>query len=121
MAEQNEMSARTTQVDQLLSKKNYTEALVLCLQPLPGGGKSEEIKEANTVLIEKITTAASDADLAKAVNALSLEACDQLMKYVYKLMGRAKNCASMLKIHAQLVEKAGVGSIVRTLTDRRQV
>lgn len=44
MAEENEMSTRTAQVDQHLSKKNYTEALVLCLQALPGGGKSEEIK-----------------------------------------------------------------------------
>jgi len=64
---------------------------------------------------------APDAELTKAVGALSLEACDQLMKIVYKLMGRSKNCATMLKLHAELVEKAGVGSIVRTLTDRRQV
>lgn len=64
---------------------------------------------------------APDSELTKAVGALSLDACDQLMKIVYKLMGRCKNCATMLKVHAQLVDKAGVGSIVRAITDRRQV
>ncbi len=52
---------------------------------------------------------------------LDLETCDVLMKYVYKLMAKTSNCATMLKIHAQLVEKAGLGSIVRVMTDRKQV
>ena len=29
------------------------------------------------------------------------------MKYVYKMMAKSSNCAIMLKVHAQLVEKAG--------------
>ena len=29
------------------------------------------------------------------------------MKYIYKMMGKSSNCAIMLKIHAQIVEKAG--------------
>jgi hypothetical protein len=63
----------------------------------------------------------SDAETAKVVSGLTLDACDQLMKCVYKLMARCKNSATMLKVHAQLVEKGGVGSIVRAITDRRQV
>ena len=55
------------------------------------------------------------------LRSLDLEACDVLMKYVYKLMANQSNCALMLKLHAQLVEKAGLGSIVRVMTDRKQV
>lgn len=126
-------------MERFLQQKNFTEALNTCLQGLPGAGKSEEVKvsnplrqciapphydwcqETNTALLEKVFAVGSDADLTKAVAALSLENCDQLMKYLYKLMGRSKNCATILKLHAQVVEKAGVGSIVRVLTDRRQV
>ena len=32
---------------------------------------------------------------------------DILMKYLYKMMGKSSNCALVLKIHSQLVEKAG--------------
>ena len=31
------------------------------------------------------------------------------------------NCALMLKLHAQLFDKAGQGAIVRSMTDRKQV
>lgn len=63
------------------------------------------------------------------MNALDSETADVLMKYVYRLMGQPRdksdkdkfNYALILKLHAQLVEKAGVGSIVRVMTDRKQV
>lgn len=65
----------------------------------------------------------NEADIANALNALTLEQCDVLMKYVYKLMEKEKSTISalLLKLHAQLVEKAGVGSIMRTLVDRKTV
>ena len=67
--------------------------------------------------------AVSDSEIPALVNGLSLEDCDTLMKYVYKLMQRPKtsNCASLLKFHGQLVEKAGHGSIIRVMTDRKTV
>ena len=70
------------------------------------------------VLVEKVFTVTPDAEITKMVAALSLDSCDTLMKNVYKLMGKCKACSAMLKVHAQLVEKAGVGSIVRAITDR---
>ncbi|KAJ1414273.1 actin-related protein 2/3 complex subunit 5 [Ochromonadaceae sp. CCMP2298] len=63
----------------------------------------------------------SESEIPALLKNLDLESCDVLMKYVYKLMGKSSNCAIMLKIHAQLVEKAGLGSIVRVMTDRKQV
>lgn len=55
------------------------------------------------------------------IQKLDLDACDILMKYIYKLMAKSSNCALMLKLHSQLVEKAGLGSIVRVMCDRKQV
>jgi actin related protein 2/3 complex subunit 5 len=62
-----------------------------------------------------------ESEIPVLLKNLDLETCDVLMKYVYKLMAKTSNCATMLKIHAQLVEKAGLGSIVRVMTDRKQV
>jgi actin related protein 2/3 complex subunit 5 len=78
-------------------------------------------QEQNAAMVEKVLAQLSESDIPNVVNALSLEACDLLMKYVYKFMERTSNSASLLKLHAQLLEKAGIGSIVRVLTERKQV
>ena len=59
--------------------------------------------------------------MGAVVESLDSEACDVFMKYIYYCMERSFNCASMLKAHALLSNKAGMGSIVRTLTDRKSV
>eukprot|EP01031_Cornospumella_fuschlensis_P006544 gene6544-8136_t len=92
-----EMATRASQVDRALQTKKYAEALNLVLQPLPGEGKSNEVKEANLVLVEKLFTVTPDAEITKMVAALSLDSCDTLMKNVYKLMGKCKACSAMLK------------------------
>jgi actin related protein 2/3 complex subunit 5 len=79
------------------------------------------LQEQNAAMVEKVLAQLSESDIPNVVNALSLEACDLLMKYVYKFMERTSNSASLLKLHAQLLEKAGIGSIVRVLTERKQV
>ena len=71
--------------------------------------------------MEKVLGAITDSEIATLVGGLSMDQCDVLMKYVFKLMGRNSNCGIMLKFHAQLVEKAGLGAIVRVMTDRKQV
>ena len=75
----------------------------------------------NASVIEKVLSSFQDAEMSEAIDLLDLESCDVLMKYVYKFMGKLQNCALMLKLHAQLIEKAGSGSIIRVLTDRKQV
>jgi actin related protein 2/3 complex subunit 5 len=71
--------------------------------------------------VELVLSQVSESEIPALLDALDLDSCDVLMKYVYKLMGKCSNCALMLKLHAQLVEKAGLGSIVRVMTDRKQV
>lgn len=71
--------------------------------------------------MESVLSTISESEIAGLLKDLDLDTCDVLMKYVYKLMAKSSNCATMLKIHAQLVDKAGLGSIVRVMTDRKQV
>ena len=66
----------------------------------------------------------SENDIITLVDGLNTELCDNLMKYVFKLMGanrKTVSCGTLLKLHAQLVEKAGLGCIVRSMTDRKTV
>lgn len=72
-------------------------------------------------IVESVLSTIQEAEIPALLKGLDLDSCDVLMKYVYKLMAKSSNCAIMLKIHAQLVEKAGLGSIVRVMVDRKQV
>jgi actin related protein 2/3 complex, subunit 5 len=53
------------------------------------------------------------------VNDLSAEERDTVMKYLYKGMALGENCGPMLKWHASIVEKNGIGSITKAMTDRK--
>ncbi len=66
-------------------------------------------------------SALGDSELAAAVEALDQDSCDVLMKYLYRFMGNSSSCGTCLKLHALVAEKAGAGSIIRVLTDRKQV
>ena len=63
----------------------------------------------------------TDNEISGLVENLSLDLLDNLMKYVFKFMGKSTNCGTMLKFHAQIVDKAGNGCIVRSMTDRKTV
>jgi actin related protein 2/3 complex subunit 5 len=82
-------------------------------------------------VVERVLGEIADGEISAVIEGLDLEGCDTLMKYVFRFMAKAANkaeddkksvnCTLMLKLHAQLVEKAGVGCIVRALTDRKTV
>lgn len=79
------------------------------------------VQERNLAIVESVLSTIQESEISTLLKGLDLDACDVLMKYVYKMMARSSNCAIMLKLHAQLVEKAGLGSIVRVMVDRKQV
>jgi hypothetical protein len=55
------------------------------------------------------------------VDELDPASADVLTKYIYRLLAGGANSASLLKWHAKLTDKAGLGSLVRALTDRKAV
>mmetsp|Transcript_19095 Transcript_19095/g.26095 ORF Transcript_19095/g.26095 Transcript_19095/m.26095 type:complete len:122 (-) Transcript_19095:50-415(-) len=121
MTEEEELLLRNSQVEECLSKKDKANALRICLDNPPVNSKSEDIKDGNFLIVEKVLLAITDAEIHGLIHDLSPDACDVLMKYIYKFMGKCSNSALMLKLHSQLLEKAGIGSIVRVLTDRKMV
>ena len=116
-----EIATKQKEVEALLVKKDKISALKAALVNAPAGHKSEAVKDANAAVIDSVLSKFQEADIPTAIESLSLEMCDLLMKYVYKFMGRAQNCPLMLKLHAQLETKAGAGSIMRVLTDRKTI
>lgn len=72
-------------------------------------------------MIEKVLATVTENDISSIVDGLDIDSLDILMKYVYRFMASSTNCSLMLKLHASIAEKAGVGSIIRVLTDRKQV
>lgn len=80
-----------------------------------------QLQDANAETVEKVLTSFTDAELGPAIESLDMESADNLMKYVYRFMSKNSNQALMLKIHAMLSDKAGAGSIVRAITDRKTV
>ena len=60
-----------------------------------------------------------DNQLEKFVEDLTKEQQDIVMKYVYKGLAAGQNSAAFLKWHEKLVDKQGLGIIMRTLCDRK--
>jgi actin related protein 2/3 complex subunit 5 len=70
-----------------------------------------------------VLSAIKSTDIATALKSLNVDQMDVLMKYVYKGMAGPEtyNPAILLQWHEKLVETAGLGCIVRVLTDRKTV
>jgi hypothetical protein len=68
-----------------------------------------------------VLTQLTEQELPTIIASLNPDALDILMKYIYKFMARQCNFSLMLKLHAQVLDKAGQGSIVRVLADRKTV
>lgn len=63
--------------------------------------------------------------IEEAVNSLDKDSVDVLMKYIYRgfELPASENvtCAALLVWHEKVMEKGGLGSIIRVMTDRRRV
>jgi hypothetical protein len=63
----------------------------------------------------------TEAEINTAIDSMDIETCEVFLKYVYKFMAKSSNCGLMLKLHATLTDKTGLGGIMRVLTNRKQV
>mgnify|MGYP000861076544 CR=1 FL=1 len=114
---------RASKVEQLIRGNQYLESLKTALENPPVGTKYQEIKDFNGKVVLRAITSIPDkeSEIKKVVDSLDADQQDTLMKYLYRALGNATSCGTMLKWHGILVAAAGVGSIVRTMTDRKTV
>ena len=88
--------------------------------PLGSKDAAAKVSHAEKVIgaIEKLT----DKQTTDIVDGLDAEQGDVLLKYVYRGLETASdNNAALFKLQAKIVEKFGVGAIVRVLADRKTV
>jgi len=116
---------KVSQVRSYLSKGDIPGALSVVLSQAPYGLEVDEAKSLalNSVLLILNSTKATD--IPGILRGLDQDQQDTLMKYIYKGMA-AKGLADvsgsvLLNWHEKLTEVAGIGCIMRVMTDRRTV
>jgi hypothetical protein len=115
------LALRERDVDGLLSSSKPVDALLRSLQNPPFASKDDALKERSLLLVLRALSAVGSRDeaLAKFFEALDADVADVLMKNVLKGFNKPENSALLLRIHALLVEKAGIACVVRAIVDRK--
>lgn len=114
------ISSKQQEVEKLLSMQRVSEALAAALTDPPVNTREEACKTANWMVVQKAIMAVKDVDAA--VRELPDQHSDTLMKYLYRGLetGERGMCDQCLKLHEKLTNKAGMGCIIRAISDRRQ-
>jgi actin related protein 2/3 complex subunit 5 len=124
MASEEEMLAAVQSRAASLRGASGSAALSSALKDPPIASKVNETKDANAQVVAGVLSNISDNDIQKSVDALTMDELDVLMKYIYKLLGDPSNTeknGSLLKWHEKCIAKTGLGSVVRSMTDRKTV
>ena len=117
-----QLSQRGERVRSLLRAAQPAEALRAALADPPLASKDAALKQANFELIMGAVAAcaAKEAQLALFLESLcDADAADFLMKVVYRGLKTPDASATLLRLHALLLERFGMGSIVRAIVDRQ--
>ncbi len=107
-----------------LLKSDKVLALSCALASPPTSSKVVETKDLNAATVASVLSAIPDSDMDKCVDGITLEECDILLKYLYRMLGDASNTdknGQILKWHAKVSGKTGPGGIVRVMADRKTV
>eukprot|EP01117_Protostelium_nocturnum_P001669 TRINITY_DN1204_c0_g1_i4.p1 TRINITY_DN1204_c0_g1~~TRINITY_DN1204_c0_g1_i4.p1 ORF type:complete len:137 (-),score=38.52 TRINITY_DN1204_c0_g1_i4:132-542(-) len=115
-----EVKDRERGVQQKLLQSDFAGALEIALQDPPYGA-GQSVKDHNAKVVVNVLTTSKEKDVDAAVAKLSDDNLDVLMKYVYKGLESGENSNILLKWHESVFAKTGLGSIVRTLAERKAV
>lgn len=112
------------EVGRMLSRGEGVEALRAVLGQAPIGNKNQKEKDAALDTVMRVLMSIKSASAVEgAVKKLDNDQKDILMKYIYRgfEIPADGSSAHLLLWHEKVFEEAGVGSIVRVLTDRKKV
>eukprot|EP00475_Leptophrys_vorax_P040052 TRINITY_DN7365_c0_g1_i1.p1 TRINITY_DN7365_c0_g1~~TRINITY_DN7365_c0_g1_i1.p1 ORF type:complete len:145 (-),score=41.98 TRINITY_DN7365_c0_g1_i1:95-472(-) len=109
------------EVENNLRSQKYTTALKIFLDSPPYGTKIADTKKIASDSVLRVIGMIKDADIDNYVEDLSSDQADALLKYVYKGFESGDNSAQLLKWHASIVNKHGMGAIVRAMQVKRTV
>jgi len=101
-------------------RQKWVDSMKKALENPPLAAKNKETKKKSADVVAQVLTNTKEADIAKVVDSLDVEELDILMKYIYRCMESGEHDSkSLFKWHEKVLEKSGMGSIVRVLTERR--
>ncbi|TKR93526.1 hypothetical protein L596_007962 [Steinernema carpocapsae] len=112
------------QVTQLLASNQNVEALHAALLNPPLKSKNQVVKDRATALVTRVLTSFKTTEIEAAVKVLNDDEADLLMKYVYKsmdILADGATCQYLLVWHSQIIQRSGLGSVMRVLSDRRRL
>lgn len=115
------VTARTSQVRSLLAQRKNEEAVRAAVEDPPVQAKNVATKDANAQTVLEAVMACNKGEMQRAIDALTPEQEDVLMKYLSRFLGLAGQSAAILEWHQKLAAKAGSGCIMRAFTERKQV
>ncbi|XP_068635508.1 actin-related protein 2/3 complex subunit 5A-like [Aristolochia californica] len=108
---------KSRKIESLLKLSKPIEALKTALEGSPPKTRDERCKSANWIAVHRALMAIKDIDAL--FSSLDPEYYDILMKYLYRGLttGDRPTCEQCLRIHDKLTQRAGLGSILRSLAD----
>ena len=83
--------------------------------------KDKALKERNSVAVGRVLTSMKEAAIKATVDKLDDDQLDVLMKYIYRNLESGENSTILLKWHEIVYAKAGIGCIVRAISDRHTI
>jgi len=121
---QSQAKSKSLEVRSALQRNDIAGALTIALENPPYGDALQEARATTLATVLSILNSTKATDISPAIKLLDPAAQDNLMKYLYKGMANVDegaNCSVLLNWHEKLTEAAGVGCIVRTMSDYRVV
>ncbi|XP_019462580.1 PREDICTED: actin-related protein 2/3 complex subunit 5A [Lupinus angustifolius] len=108
---------KSLKIETLLKQYKPVEALKTALEGTQAMTGDERCKSAHWLVVHRAIMAIKDVD--GVLSSLDPEYYDILMKYLYRGLatGDRPTCDQCLRLHDKLTEKAGLGCILRFLTD----
>eukprot|EP01134_Creolimax_fragrantissima_P007808 CFRG7808T1 len=117
-----EVKTRTATLRQMISQGQGNNALKeVAKDPLYTA--SQTVKDDLVKVAGEVFSSFRSADIKSAVQSLTEEELDVVLKYVFRCMEMPQhtNCATVLGFHKAIVEAGGEGAIVRVMMDRQRV
>ncbi|XP_069121208.1 actin-related protein 2/3 complex subunit 5-A-like [Argopecten irradians] len=111
------------EINALLAQSKQKEALVAALKNPPVGCKNQALKDKTTNLVVRVLQSFKNNEIEGCVKTLDSKSVDILMKYIYKgfEFPTDNSSATLLSWHDKVFARAGQGSIIRVLTDKKRL
>lgn len=108
------------EIQNLLNAKKNGDALILLLKDPPFNGGQKE-KASRFALVLRVLMQFKSGEIDGTLKTLSSDDIDVLLKFIYRGFSEPtdSSCSTLLTWHEKTVAIAGLGSIMRVMTERK--